>query len=34
MILEALLASAIFAGIVCVISIPWMISSQTDETTH
>lgn len=34
MILEALLAAAIFAGIVCVISLPWMITPQTDETTH
>jgi hypothetical protein len=34
MILDALLASAIFAAIVCVISIPWMSGSQPDEHSH
>jgi hypothetical protein len=31
MILDALLASAIFAAVVCVFTIPWMVTPQAGE---
>jgi len=34
MILDALLASAIFAAIVCVLTIPWMLSPHEEEHSH
>ena len=34
MILDALYAAAIFAGIACVISIPWMIGPEGESEHH
>ena len=34
MILDSLLASAIFAGIVAILSVPWMLGGESHSERH